>query len=53
MRYQKVQQLQRQEKADHTSENEKEIEKLINTLRLIDTTLLKCYVKVGVVRGRE
>lgn len=55
MRYQKQQLLQRQEKGQERGqrgpEAEKELEKLINTLKLIDTTLLKCYIKVGVVVG--
>ena len=64
MRYQKVDQLQRQEKGAGQREKEsgqqekgkegglaeETEEALTGTLQLIDTTLLKCYIKVGVAK---
>lgn len=52
MRYQKVQVLQRHQKAEKGEETqeqllqEKAVKMLIDSLQLLDTTLLKCYIKV-------
>ena len=52
MRYQKVQKLQQlKDKAAEKSEDKDTDILITNTLQLIDTTLLKCYIKVGVACG--
>ena len=50
MRYQKVQELQRHQKGEESQEQlsqEKSLKMLTDSLQLIDTTLLKCYIKVS------
>lgn len=57
MRYQEVQRLQLHQKAEQQPEDQQSRDHLLpenlfkhltETLQLIDTTLLKCYIKVGV-----
>lgn len=51
-RYQEIQKLQRHQKAEKEGGEEGKLDEtgvsqLSSTLQLLDTTLLKCYIKVG------
>ena len=56
MRYQEQQKLQKHQKAEIEEHHlrDSEIKTVTERMQLIDTTLLKCYIKVkGRGRGRE